>query len=398
MSPSKEITPEYQTYQSLEHWQSINQVLSPEELFFSQSPLFPLFSYLYTKVKQEYLSFPLRKNGFNPFLHPLNVVWDLKRAKVEDEITLCVGLLHDLIEEKVDFYKREEKISEDDKGKEKLDFYEEKIRKELEKELQEFCQKEHLPATLVEELIIPLQLLTRLKRHFYYRSISSIFNCQNSLAKERAIQVKLADRIHNILCLECFNEQEMTFQCFKNLFILNNIKKYLKERFGEESNPDQGVSPTEKLFKKCAKATFDAFLKIRQNCIVKGVPMEVKSTLQLALIKFTLEKGGLWAVTEVNKEENHPFRLFQGIVRKYDARLHQEWDYFNNCKEKEIDYCRKFFSDFDFSPELLQVIIEYKDAYGLSEVITYLLYKKDYLVAGFGCSEMCSRKKKCQKE
>jgi hypothetical protein len=189
----------------------------------------------------------------------------------------------------------------------------------------------------------------------------------------------------------------MTHQCFKNLFILNNTKIYLKEKYGADTNPDRGLYPTEKLFKKCAKATYDAFLKIRQNSMARGIPLEVKSMLQLALIKFTLEKGGLGAVTEINEEETHPFRLFQGIVRKYDARLHQEWDYFNQCKEKEKLYCQKFFEAFNFSPELLQTLIEYKDAYGLSEVIVYLLYKKDFLLSGFGCSELCIRKMKCKK-
>jgi len=79
----------------------------------------------------------------------------------------------------------------------------------------------------VEEVLGAVRLLTRHKRDCYYQSIIEIFVGDDEKMRERAIPVKLSDRIHNILCIESFNEQQRMFQCFKNLFILNNVKNIL---------------------------------------------------------------------------------------------------------------------------------------------------------------------------
>jgi len=378
-------TPEHQIYKILEHWQPTDEILLVKELTDPKKKLSSLFAYLYNKIKKEYQSFPIRKNGKNPFTHPLNVVWDLRKAQVKDEVTLCAALIHDLIEEKVDLYKKEKKV---DDFKE-LDKYENVLWKELTSELTELCQK-HKCVPAVKEVIQTVELLTRHKRHFYYRSISAIFNRKNDALKEKAIQVKLADRIHNIQSLDCFTEEERIYQCFKNLFILNNTKNYLKERYGEKSNPDKAVHPTEKLFKKCCKATYDAFLVIDRMCLAKGITA-VESMLQLAFMKYAWERSGLWEVTSIDPEETHPMRLYRGIVRKYDARLHLEWEKFREMKSLEEEYCHNFFADYNFTSEQLDALIYYKDAYAMKEVIALLLYDPKYVVKGFGCSKLCTR-------
>lgn len=392
--PAKE-TPEHQTYKILEHWQPKNEVLLVEELTEKKSN--SLFSQLYKKAKSEYKHFPLRKNGKNPFTHPLNVVWGLRKAQIDDQITLCAGLLHDLIEEKVDEFKLKKNIKKTPESIKQLDEYEQELCKQLEKEIEKLCKKDQLNVKSAKELMQLLEMLTRHKRHFYYRSISAIFNCPNEALKEKAIQIKLADRIHNIQSVECFNEEERIFQCFKNLFILNNTKKFLQQKYEKDNDPNKNAHPTEKLFKKCSKATYDAFWSVCRTSTQKGKIVEVESMLHLAFKKFTWEKGGLWAITEINANENHPMHLFQGIIKKYDARLHQEWDKFEQLKDKEKEYCHNFFMDYNFSNEQLDAILEYKDAYALKEVVAKLLYDSEYVIDGFACSKLCTRNMKCMR-
>lgn len=386
-------TPEYQHYKSLAHWKSLDKVVLLEELAAPGKKLPLLFSYLYRKAQQEYQMFPRRRNGREQFTHPLNVVLDLRRALVDDEVTLCAGLVHDLVEERVDLYKREHRLTDDKDGK-KLDVYEEKVWVELEKDLLDFCHKNKCPKQKAQELMSLLRLLTRHKRDFYYRSISQIFTCPDESLREKAIQIKLADRIHNIQSLDNYSEEGMLFQCFKNLFILNNTKSYLQKKYGKKNDPNQGVRPTEKLFKKCCKATYDAFWSVCRRSVHKGIG-SVESMLHLAFKKFAWEKGGMWAVTALDPKETHPMRLYQGIIKKYDARLHHEWDIYEGMNKAEMEYCRKFFADFKFTPEQLDAIIDYTDAYGMKEVVAKLLYDPEYVIEGFGCSALCRRGMKC---
>jgi len=114
---------------------------------------------------------------------------------------------------------------------------------------------------------------------------------------------------------------------------------------------------------------------------------ETKTILQLAFKKFALEKSGAKMVTGFNKEA-HPMRLFGGIIRKYDYRLHHQWKLFDKVKESEIRYCKKFFADFKFTPSQIQAILDYKDAYALKEAIAFLLYVPKYVISGFLHSDL----------
>ena len=390
MASTKRKTLEYGAFEYLQHWKPNRKIVPPEFLMGPQTPLFPLFCYLHDKVKDLYRHLPSRKNGENSFIHPLNVVLSLQKAKVDDDVTLCVGIMHDYAEEMVDMYKREYKITEDAKGVIILEEYEQQVFSDLANELSAFCHSHKIYPEVVSRIILPLKLLTHHKRHFYFKYISAIFTSSNPEAQEIAIQVKLADRMHNILSVESFNEEERIYQCYKNLFILNNTKKYLLEKFGKGVLTHKRFSPTARLFNKCARATYDAFLTICYLTCKKGI-LDVRSMLQLAFKKFELEMSGLWVVTAVDPKQTHPFRLYQGVVRKYDARLHHEWEKFYSLKRAEMTYCRHFFSDYGFDKEQLQAILDYKDAFSLKEVVAYLLYKTDYVVSGFLCSELSQK-------
>ena len=77
---------------------------------------------------------------------------------------------------------------------------------------------------------------------------------------------------------------------------------------------------------------------------------------------------GLWEVTALNTEVRHPFRLFQGVVRKYDARLRHEGKKYTTIVKNEQKYCRKFFAGHRFKEKQIRAILDYKDAYSLKEV------------------------------
>ena len=376
-------SPEYKAYKYLQHWYKQDDFKRLKELILDDET--PLLSYLFEKTKQLYSKLPKRKDGQDRLIHPLNVVLALRLANIEDEVTLCVGLMHDYVEETVDLYKDENNIEMNSEGIKELDQYEIKIFSEFEKDL-----SGNADAEKVNLVISSLKLLTRHKRDFYYKSISGIFKCEDERVKEIAIQAKLADRIHNVLSISTFNEEERIYQCFKNLFILNNTKKYLLEEPEKRISSGKEFPPTQLLFKRCSKATYDAFLTICHLCLGKGL-RKVNSMIQLAFKKFALEKAGVWEVTRIDPDETHLMRLFHGVVRKYDARLHHEWEKFDEMKKSEYDYCRKFFADFNFSDEQITAIIDYKDAYSLKEVVAYLLYLPDYVVSRFLSSELTKK-------
>ncbi len=395
-------TPEHHTFTLLKHWKPEEEKALFIQMELLQKKFSSSFSHLYLRIQQEYPHLPKRKDGKNAIVHPLNVARNLTLANIHDELTLSAGLAHDLVEEQVDQYQQKHKIkAKTIAGIKILDEQESKVVEALEKELSLQSQNHKITPNDIKELLQIVQLLTRHKRHYYYRSISQIYTRKNDGIKEKAVQVKLADRIHNIQCLSCFSGEEKLYQCFKNLFILNNTKRYLLEmQEGDALLSQNPITPTEKLFKKCAKATYDAFLEVCSFYRHRGPKeiSEITSMLQLAFKKFALEKKGLWAVTEANPKEVHPLRLFQGIIKKYDARLHLEWDKFNALKEAEKEYCRRFFSGFNFNDKQLDALIWYKDAYALKEVVAMLLYDSRYVVDGFSCSELCTRGKICMRE
>lgn len=372
----------------LEHWQPIHEILPPDTFLDPQNHYFSFFSALYFKTKKLYRKVPARKDGEDPFIHPLNVIRNLRKAGIADGITLCAGLLHDFIEEEVDIYKGEKKIPKTAAGRALLDKYEEKVFAGFGKEVLDLCAKTKTPPGNCSQVLEALQLLTKHKRHFYYGYISAIFNCPEAALKERALQVKLADRMHNILCVDCFSGEEQIYQCFKTLFILNNVKKYLLD-CSDENGPKKSwnLAATKKLFKKCGKATYDAFLIICRESAQKEIAL-VQAMVELAFHKFSIEKEGLRKVTEINEKEMHPLRLFQAVVRKYDARLHHEYEIYELMRKQEMAYCKRFFADYKFTTEQLQALIDYKDAYALKEVMARLLYDEEYVISGFLAQEL----------
>ena len=392
----EKLTKEYRAYKIVEHWKPQNEILLVKDLTNPKKKLGKLFAYLYEKTKKEYTHFPKRKDGSDPFIHPLNLVWNLRKAGVTDIISLSVALIHDLVEERVDLHKKEKNIKEDDKGIKILDEYEIETMQELEKEIKEFCKNTKLNCDFSDEMVEILKLLTRHKRDFYYRSISAIFAHKDDQIKEKAILIKLSDRIHNIQSLKSYDEAGRIYQAFKNLFILNNSKNYLIKKYGKEASSERENDLLTKMYKKCAKATYDAFSRVCDICFHKGIE-DVTSMLQLAFRKFVHEKKGLWTVTKIDAKETHPLRLYQGIIRKYDARLHQEWKKFETMKKDEMNYVRKFFAEYKFSKEQLQSILDYKDSFALKEVIARMLYKRNYVILNFGCNELCSRGQICMK-
>ncbi|MFH1275941.1 MAG: HD domain-containing protein [Candidatus Woesearchaeota archaeon] len=384
-------TPEHQMYEVIKHWKPEQRLLDIKDLMSLDDPYFKLFEKLYALTKKQCAKGPMRKNGEPCFIHPLNVVLNLKRAGVKDGLTLCIGLLHDIVEDRVDEYQSSHKIKLEPEGVKCLRCYEKKMYYELHHEIKEHCSEKDR-----EILIKAVMALTRTKRTFYYKSIADLFLIKDLDTKKRAIQIKLADRLHNILCIESFGKEQRIYECFKNMFILNNAKKFIVENYGKDillTVPSKSI--TAKLFKKCCKATYDAFLRICSISLNKKTS-EVKSMLHLAFRKFVFEKGGLWDITKFDAKEKHLMRLFQGVIRKYDARLMLNYEMFNEREINEREYCKKFFADYKFNDEEIQSIVYYKDAYALKEIIAKLLYDIDYVLPGFRVEDL-SKKGKIRK-
>ena len=365
-------------FHHLSHWKAEQRLLKPEQLLSEKKTFFSLFSRIYQLTQKHCQEAPLRKNGEISFIHPMNVVLNLIRAGVTDEITLGVGFLHDVVEDRVDAYK------EMHAERKQLEIYRQEAFAELEKELSAYCAPQQ-----GKEMIEALRLVTRRRSDTYYTYIAGIFSCPDQRLKEIAIQAKLADRIHNVLCIAHFTEETRIHECFKNIFMLNNVKKYLLDTQGKDFLSKK--NSLERLFTQCCKATYDAFVTICTLAEKKGIE-SVITMLQLALMKFAFEMGGMWEVTQLNKNETHPLRLYQNVVRKYDLRLRHEQEKFTAMKNDELIYCRKFFAEYNFTDEQLQAIIDYKDAYGLKEAVGRLLYKPRYVLSGFLVDELVVEK------
>jgi hypothetical protein len=390
MSSQDPNSSEQEAYRSMDHWLPINQVYTSDFYVNPSRKLFILFDHCYSLTKTLYDSMPKRRNGEKSLMHPLNVIYALKKAGINDPITLSIGLLHDYVEERVDLYKTAQGIKEDAKGIQILDNYEKYVIREFKANLEYFCEKNNLSEAACDVILNTVKLLTRHKRHFYYRSISQIFSYPDDDVRERAIQVKLADRMHNILSIECFDERGRLYQCFKNLFILNNVKTYIFEKYGKDTFLQPHKIPTAQLFTKCASATYDGFLTICNLCGKKDIA-RARFTLQLAFKKYAYLNKGLTGVTKLDTSETEPVRLFQGVVWKYDSRLHHEWDKFDNIINEEISYCKKFFNELHYSKPQLQAVLDYKDAFALKEVMAHLLYQPKFYISGFTCSELSQK-------
>lgn len=410
-------------FEDIELWEPLEQRLEGKEL----AEGYPkkeaeLICFCYEEARKIYQKYPPRQNGEEAFLHPLNAAYFLTRARA-DFLTVCAGLWHDLLEEERDIYfeAEEEKapgITDTGVLRSLMIIQESRLEAKL------AGLKLGEPAA---EVMGSIFLLTRHKKHRYYKSISEIFHCPDRIIRERAIAVKLADRLHNICTVEIYPDEEKIYQCFKNLFILNNVKNYLyieKENIEEniDKNMDENIgrvleenikketeprqtgrrkrnSVLEKMFKKCAKATYRTLWEISGELLERHPLLKKEAPyLELALKKYIHEYGGLWQVTKPHlKKGEHPVRLYDGIIMKYSARLHKEEEEFARLTREGLDYCRKTFSRLHLEPGLVPLGIEYKDVLALREVLARLLYKNNYYLKGFECSELCHRGRICEK-
>ena len=180
------------------------------------------------------------------------------------------------------------------------------------------------------------------------------------------------------------------------MFILNNAKNYLIET-GKVTTADliltRKKNVTEKLFRKCLKATYDAFLAICHDALDKGIkPLE--PYIQVFYHKYHNQTRKMKQISDWEDKEKHPLKLFDGVVKKYDAWLHREFAEFGRRQQREIDFCGKLFSDFKLTPAQIEAVVDYKDAY-LMKSIVGKFYDEKYLVRNFGCGKLCTRSRIC---
>jgi hypothetical protein len=329
-----------------------------------------------------------RKNGEPAFTHPTNVALILKLAAAQPYV-IAAGLLHDLLEDMLD----REKESTGESGP-KVDSA---CRARFAEDVIRIAERSMFPRYIAERLVEITWTLTRHKADLYYKSISGVFTHTDPDVRVAAALVKLADRMHNIQTIENYADDEKLYQCFKNLFILNNAKQLVVETRARRAD-SRMVATLEKMFKKNGKATFQAMLCMVHTAHIDDVLFPVVTYLTIALRKFVLEIQGLWKVQDVTLEPGAPvWSLYHGIVRKYDNRLHHEDAEYEAQTESELNYFRSTFASLGLPDDMLRRAIYYKDALALMEVVASLLYREDYVIRGFECSRMCRRGRNCMK-
>lgn len=344
----------------------------------------------YGYTQSFYADLPLRKNGEKAFVHPTWAARFTAMAGGQFE-TILTALSHDIIEEHIDKHIEENKTSDP----EAIKIVERAMRHELEK----FFYKEDF-SKMHSRIKISLQLvwlLTRLKRDNYYGSLLGIFLHPNPMMRIMAATTKLADRLHNINCLDCFPDpSDKLYQCYKNLFVLNNAKNLLIESSLEQPAVDSEIlKPLAKLIKKCGKGSYqavDLFLAESKRSLSNP---EIYLYLSLALRKYILEEKGIWQVTKQKlSDSSHPSSLFDGILLKYHNKLRRQIDQFSIMNETEKDFIRNFYEELNLPEKEYNTIIYLKDAMALREVFASLMYLPDYTITGFCLSKERGRVKK----
>lgn len=387
------VDPARLVYEDVRLWESSADPVPPERITEDMDPRDLAFvRAMYEMAENLYAGLPARRNGQAAFAHPTNVAMFLVRARTQAHVVVA-GLLHDVLEDRLEFEKGAASLSSDD-----ADRLERAIRGQFGEAVVRAALRADFPREIAERVVEVVWVLTRHKADLYYKSISGIFTHPDFTIRLAAALVKLADRMHNIQTIENYREDEQIYQCFKNIFILNNAKQVRGEMHARGMDPRMAQS-LEKLFKKCGKATFQALLRIGRSFGTGSNSMfAILTILALALRKFMLEIQGLWSVTEGRLEPGAPvFHLYHGIVKKYDHRLHHEDRAFERQVAREMAFCRATFADLGLSDDDLRRAIQYKDAMALKEVVASLLYLERYVIRGFQCSQICRRNQNCLK-
>ena len=343
----------------------------------------------YAMAEALYLDLPPRKNGEPAFTHPTNVAMFLKHGLAQPHV-VAAGLLHDVLEDRADLDRRSH-------DPEEMDRLLSGIRAQFATAVVAASDRALFPRDVAERVVEIVWTLTRHKADMYYRSISCIFNHYDTSVTMGAALVKLADRMHNIQTIENYADDEKLYQCFKNLFILNNAKQLRNEVRSRRVDPRM-VATLDRMYKKSGKAAFQALLRIQQTGPNDPI-FDVLTYLALALRKFVLEIEGLWKVTHSELKPGAPvWNLYHGIVEKYDHRLHKEDEKYEAHVTNELAYCQATFEPLGLSDGDLRRAIFFKDAMALAEVIGSLLYKDDYVIRGFECGRLCRRGRDCLKK
>lgn len=337
---------------------------------------------VYEIAKGIYDKLPPRKNGQPAFTHPSNVARILKLAQVQPYV-IAAGLLHDVMEDLID--------QERDRTGRPARMIEHNARGVFASEVIRTAEQTFFPREVAERLVEVAWTLTRHKADLYYKSISAVFNHTDHVVRMAAALVKLADRMHNIQTIENYGDEDKLYQCFKNLFILNNAKQLVLDAQQRDLDKRMLLS-LGKLFKKSGKATFQALLRISHGAHSTPRGFQMYTYLALALHKFTMEYEGLWRITDGELEPGaHIFNLYHGIVKKYDQKLHHEDAAFNAAVARELEFLKATFGPLGLFEVELRQAISSKDALALAEVIASLLYREKYVIRGFECSRMCQR-------
>jgi hypothetical protein len=364
----------------------------------------------YDFAKDFYRNVPPRRDGSQAFTHPTNVAMYLRLARCTAYV-VAAGLLHDMLEEAVDNEKQSLKVTQ---GKDLSPLQADRLldgyRAQFAEKIMRICRDTGFPRDLAERVVIIVEVLTRHKSDMYYKSIFCIFNDPDEAVRLGGVLVKLADRMHNIQTIGIYQDEEKIYQCFKNIFILNQAKQLwntlramlleaeLTGRHTGYEGARKKVYSMEKLIKKCGKATFQALMRIDHPQNPSPKMFQLMTYLALALRKYILEEKGLWKVTSTKLQAGVQVQhLYDGIISKYDAKLHRKEARFRRQMEEELAFSRATFGELGLRDDELIEALHCKDAMALKEVVASFLYDKGFVISGFECSAMCRHGRDCLK-
>ncbi len=278
-----------------------------------------------------------RKSGDYYAIHTIETAKLVDRAsrvsgKVGDPIAITVAFLHDSIEEKADqldfradeYNKKIIELFEGAKANLKSFAKSSELLEEFKKEADSLVVEgtDMIIESNVEAIININEKLTRTPDKYYYDYIKNLYFPAKNGSKEnteRAIIVKIADRINNTSDLDIFSDFHKIYSVYKNLFVIHTTRdKYYAAN--EKSTNVYTIGALDMMLKKVSLAVLEDIIKKLKPLV--GDEFYKQSFREVMDYKKT-EK--FMKITEaVESKPDELSYTFDGSIYRYNRFLHDK--------------------------------------------------------------------------